>query len=60
MREESLRFRDLHLIRTALPDAFVVRRDRVLQGCGACLYGLEGLDEAVRGVECVVGTLATV
>lgn len=60
MREECLSLRDLDFIRATLPDALVVRRNGVLQRLRLCLYGLESLNEAVRGVECIVCALAAI
>jgi hypothetical protein len=60
MREERLRLRDLNLMRTTLPYALVVGCDSIFQGCRACMYGFEGLDKTVRGVESVIGSLTTI
>jgi hypothetical protein len=60
VREERLSLRDLYLVGTTLPDAFVVRCDGVFQCCTAGLNGLESLHEAVRRIEGVVGALTAV
>lgn len=60
MREERLRLRDLNLICTTLPYTLVVRCDGIFHCRGTGLYRLERFDEAVCGVECVVGALAAI
>jgi hypothetical protein len=60
MSEERLSFGDLNFVRTAFPNAFIVRCNSVFKCCRACLYRFQGFDKAMRGVKSVIGALPAI
>ena len=59
VREERLRLGDLHFVCAALPDTFVVSRDCIFERSAPAPHALQRFDEAMRGVEGIVGALPT-